>query len=206
MNIAVEVPFASPRPLNESELQSLGGRLLKEFSLPISEVSLNVRDKLFDYDLNLRLFRGSAHIRVAADKMEVRFQELLNPSQRDLELIKGALAKAGSILKASEAPSAFVQVDIHAKLSEQSRKDYFAKVLPSIGTQPLQGAVFYRSSQHFTGDIRVQLERSNVFDNALFFHWTGSASTAIDGTLFDFVSNEVVADLAILDLAFSPID
>ncbi len=202
INTTVETLFGAPQPFERERLSNLGAKLVHALGIRPNDASLNVRDALYNYELKVTLFRGQGTIKVGPEKAEMSVQDI--HSESDMELVKTVFLKASSVLKATDTTTTYIQANIHLNLITGDRAKFFAAYFPVIGDHLLQGGIIYRNIQPFLPDIRVQLERSNLYPGALFFNWTGGVKGLFTAAVYEEVQKEIIASLDMFKLAVPP--
>ena len=194
LNITLDAIFGCPRPFDSAYLRDQSAKLLNglaQFGVTASDISLKRNDELYDYELSIRMFRGVGNFKLTSDKATTVLKDARTAS--DFATVRDCLIIISSLLDLTPGMVTSIIIELHANLQSQSRAEFFSKLLNKVDEQILEGAVLYRSSTGFQGDIRLALERSNIIigQNSISIFWNG----AIMGSPTADTANAVYANM-----------
>jgi hypothetical protein len=201
----VETILGQPRPFELVSLQRQSTKLLNglaQFGITASDISLKRNDELYDYELNIRMFRGAGHFRLGSDKGTTTLKDARTTS--DIATVRECVAKLSSLLDFPPGMVSTVIIEVHANLLSQTRIEYFSKLMGKLNAAIPEGAVIYRNSPGFQGDIRLAVERSNFIINphSISIFWNGAIIGLPTEATIQTVDAEIDAGLKQFNLEF----
>jgi len=190
LNLTMESQFAMPVAFRQANATKIAYRFLEKFAgygLRSSAITQDVGDALFNYGVIIQLFNGSANFALRAEKFTANFQNLR--TDEDLNIVFDCLVKSHESLFDRKIVANDLQAHIHAVFPQEGEREKFLAryAQPDKGIQSA-GLVVYGRSDPWQREIRLQVERSNLFPTGLFV----SLQTAHEG----LISRHIIDDIS----------
>lgn len=177
----MESHFAVPIPFRQANTSKVAFRFLEKFSgygLRSSAITQNIRGALFDYDISIHLFNGSANLTLTAEKFSASFQNAR--TNEDLHIVLDCIVKSHESLFDRKIVTTELQGHLHALLPQEiDRQTFLAKNIPHVSGISAAGVIVYGKCDPWQREIRLQVDRSNTFPNGLYINW----QTAYEGLI-----------------------
>ena len=204
--VRLEIALAKTQSLSEAKIGLVAEIFLNDFrkySLHPTEITLDEGDGLYDYALNVRLFKGNGEIKRTCDKLVV---ELRNATQRnDLEIMSHCLQVAVASVSGPPEDIATIQAHAHALESPLPSTPYLARFSDPTKSILSGGTIATLKVNDWAKPIRMMIEPSESREGGIFLSWT----TRLHERLSPSVAEKLVASLesaaGILDLTFEPL-
>ncbi len=165
--------FADVVPYAEASLPALAKKILLRFGgygLRPLEIVQREGDRLFDYDLSFALFNRSGTIRLTAEGVYASFQNAKDSN--DANLISDCLVGIGETLSDRRMREHRLEASVHASLSSTAERDNFLAGLgPADRGLQITGCILSTPAAGSFGEGRFLVDRSLVFQEAVFLDW-----------------------------------
>lgn len=173
-SVSMTSSFAEAAAFSEAGILSVVKGLLPRFGgygLRPVDVAQRTGDGLYDYDLTFSLFNRNGTFRMNAESVHMAFHSARD--EKDAGIIADCFLGALECLQERRLREHKLEIYVHATLATLTERDEFLASLGAPhGRLTASGAVFYLPPGPPFGEGRLFLDRSVIFPEAAFLHWT----------------------------------
>ena len=206
LGINLDIPLVPPRTKSGAELDAFALWLCHSdegLGLRPDQVRLRKSDELFDYELAAQFFGDNGLITHTADRLKLMIRNARTSG--DWEIVRRVLVRFYTRMAFPPESVTTFAANVHSRLSSSEEFDtYFQPfVQPEMSTRP---ALFsYVKIADWESEIRVLIEKSNAFPDALFVAWETKFTNEQDWESFIGSLPTMLENSAhLFDLAFTP--
>lgn len=206
LGINLDIPFLPPLTKNSAELDSFATWLCDTengLSLRPDQVRLKTWDDLFGYELVAHFFGDNGLITRTGERIKLSIRNARTAA--DWEIVRRVLVRFYTHMAFAPKSLTTFSAHAHSRFSSAEQLDlYFRQFAqPQISSRP---AVFsYVKIADWESDIRVLIEKSNAFPDALFIAWDTQFKHAQDWESFIGSLPTMMENSAhLFDLAITP--
>jgi hypothetical protein len=172
--VTFEASFKNAVLYRDSQCDLVAQKFLEAFAsygLKPKQITLNHRDQLFNYELSVSLFNGNATLKVSSEKLFMEFKNVIPPD--DVGVVNDCVVKTFEHIPFKEITSTTISVNSHATMaSGQEAMRYLQKNAKSDLGIIWAGTNANIRSTFWPQEIRITIEESLRYTNALFISWT----------------------------------
>lgn len=172
LGVNLDIPFVPPRTLRQADLEEFAAWICDPengLGLRPDQVRLKKWDELFGYELVAQFFGDNGLITRTPDRIKVGVRNARTSG--DWELIRRLLVRFYNHMNFDPKSVTTVSAHVHSRLgSEEEVEAYFAE-FPQNAEASRPALFSYVKIADWESHIRVLIEQSNAFPNALFIAW-----------------------------------
>lgn len=181
-SISIEGFVKKPVVFKDVQFEVVAQKVLEaygSYGLRPSQITLRNGDDAFNYDISFVLFNGNGTFRISSEKLEINFQNIV--TDKDFEVVADCIAKLYDHVPVPETRNLIITGHAQTVMDSIEARQGYLDTYANPEKQIHQGGtVIYTQCQDWKTEIRLLVDRSEVYPEGLFLMWT---TTFWDGKL-----------------------